>query len=473
MQTTLSASPPLETQSDDLRRWVKESIQEALSKRSTRSVRVVEMELSFKEIPYWVFDSTTVPDLHFFTKTDGYFLGLGVAKKWQLSSEASADEIRSVQTFLTEGVENEKVWLFGGWSFPEPTNGNRGKSGGRDPNWRNFPPSEWTIPALTLVSEKGRARLILAINVEADQKTKVSENYESLLKTLLDSPVEGGRDKPPHKILSKNVPSQKAWISLVQSALDAISNGDYQKVVLARSLELLYDSEIPVSVVLRNLVESRGSATVFAIKKGDQTFTGATPENLFSMRKGKLEVDCLASSAPRSQNGKVDDSLGRNLLNDPKSRYEQKLVVEQITRSLSAMSDEIHVSGEPVLKKLPHVQHLHSTVRAKLRPEVTLWSAAQSLWPTPATCGEPKKVALRWICNFEGISRGWYSGIVGCVNAKGDCADLYVAIRSGLIRGNSAFLFAGSGIVPGSDPQKEFDETNWKMKTMMNALTGR
>ncbi|MDG6994995.1 MAG: isochorismate synthase [Nitrososphaerota archaeon] len=421
--------------------------------------------MPIEELPFSVFDSS-IQDVHFFAGTDSYFLGLGIARHEIFSFQPSREEIGNILSEIARRSSKEII-IFGGWSFP-PSHSEDQATAKKMQVWKDFPYSDWVIPALTLVYENGLGRIILAVNVENSSPRLLNEYYEGLVTSL------GGlrRKSPviPRLVRTTNIPPQGQWKDLVRKALASIRKGEFQKVVPARSVEMLFESDVPCSTVLRKLIQTNPEATIFAIKKGDAVFVGATPERLFTLKNGNLKVDCLAASAPRSGDPETDDLLGEDLLRDSKSLYEHKVVVDKVARSLSRICTRTEVSIEPTLKKLPNVQHLLSTVRGKLRPAVDVWSAAQILWPTPATSGEPRESAIRWIQDFEGIQRGWYSGVVGYVNGKADQGNLYVAIRSALIRKNTAFLFAGSGIVPGSDPQKEFEETNWKMKTMMNAL---
>jgi isochorismate synthase len=252
-------------------------------------------------------------------------------------------------------------------------------------------------------------------------------------------------------------------------ALESISKGKMSKVVLASALKIQFDGKIPPSIVLKNLLESNPDSTVFALRKGGSTFMGASPEHLLSLKDEEVKVDCLAATAIRSSAAVTDEQLGLNLLHDEKSRREQQLVVKGVTDSLLSMCSEVQVQKDIQLRKLATVQHLLTTVKGRLSPGIDIWSAGLSLWPTPATGGEPKAVAIQWIQDFESVTRGWYSGVVGCVDASGE-GDLVVAIRSGITQKKCAIIYAGSGIVSGSNADKEFEETRWKMRTMMEAL---
>jgi menaquinone-specific isochorismate synthase len=448
--------------------WVNQVLEEGFSAASEhgRPLLYVRERVLEGGIPLEVFDST-LQDLHLFSGANGIILGIGRAREWQFDSPRSLREMKIALKMDHVSPRHPKIRLLGGWAFPPKRHAEGAKNG----TWKPFPYSRWVIPALTFSSRNGRIHLVLAAYLDSSKENELKDYYRGLAKsTSARSKTETGRLPVPVRF--KNLPSRKRWKSLVDIALESIAKGELKKVVLSRSVRILFDGDIPCSTVLKRLIELNPQSTVFAIRTGDATFLGATPERLLTLKGGEMRVDCLAASAPRSSETAVDDSLGLNMSNDKKSRYEHQLVVRGVMRSLSALCSEAKASKTPMLKKLGTVQHLHTVVRGRLLPEVDIWSAALSLWPTPATGGEPKQRAVRWLQDSEPASRGWYSGVVGCVDPAGD-GDLVVSIRSGVIRGDSAVLFAGSGVVAGSDPRREFEETDWKMGAMMKALAVR
>ena len=241
-------------------------------------------------------------------------------------------------------------------------------------------------------------------------------------------------------------------------------------MVLSRAVSLTFSGKVPASAVLRRLIALNPDSTVFAIKRRGSVFLGATPESLLSLKRGEVEVDCLAASSPRTSDKATDDALGARLLGDPKSSREHRFVVEAAVSALSPISSRVEVPGAPVLKRLTTIQHLYTPVRASLLEGEDVWAAAMALWPTPAIGGEPKEGAVRWLRKSEAARRGWYSGVVGLLNARQSEADFVVGIRSGVISGRRAVVYAGAGLVAGSEPRDELEETGWKLRTMGRAL---
>jgi len=125
--------------------------------------------------------------------------------------------------------------------------------------------------------------------------------------------------------------------------------------------------------------------------------------------------------------------------------------------------------GETGLLKLTNIQHLHTPVSAIMRKAEGVLSVAAILHPTPALGGEPTDIATRFIVDHEPVPRGWYAAPVGWVDAKGD-GQFAVAIRSAVAQEKRVWLYAGAGIVAGSDPQSEWDETALKFRPMLHAL---
>jgi len=145
------------------------------------------------------------------------------------------------------------------------------------------------------------------------------------------------------------------------------------------------------------------------------------------------------------------------------------VVVEAIREAMAAACTEVTVADAPRLVRISNVQHLYTQVQGRLRDRHGLLDLAGRLHPTPAVGGMPRAAALAWIAAREGFERGWYAGAVGWLDAGGD-GELAVAIRSALLRGSRATLFAGCGIVGDSDPEAEYAESCLKLRPLAEAL---
>jgi isochorismate synthase len=177
----------------------------------------------------------------------------------------------------------------------------------------------------------------------------------------------------------------------------------------------------------------------------------------------------LAGSAARGQGEAEDALLAQTLLGHPKERDEHAAVVDRLRDTLGDLCEGLHVSEVPVVMRTVDIQHLHTAMHGRLREPTTILEVAGRLHPTPAVAGLPVDAALDWIRSAEALDRGWYAGAVGWVDRGGD-GEFAVAIRSALVTGQTAFVFAGCGIVAGSDPEREYEESQIKMRPMLRAL---
>jgi menaquinone-specific isochorismate synthase len=256
----------------------------------------------------------------------------------------------------------------------------------------------------------------------------------------------------------------------VARALARVAAGEFEKIVLARAIDLTFTQPLHPLRVLNGLRQLFPDCYAFSLANGrGQSFIGATPEQLVRVRKGTLETAALAGTAARGRGASDDATLGVALLHSEKDRREHRFVVETITGRLAELGLQPEYPAQPSLRRLANVQHLHTPMRAVLPDRVRLLETVGCLHPTPAVGGAPVAAAVARIRELEGFSRGLYGGAIGWVNARGG-GEFFVGIRSALVDGATARVYAGAGIVAGSTPEKEFAETELKFKAMLGAL---
>jgi menaquinone-specific isochorismate synthase len=209
---------------------------------------------------------------------------------------------------------------------------------------------------------------------------------------------------------------------------------------------------------------------LFAFGTADRCFLGATPERLVKLAGREVFVDCIAGSIARGVTDDEDERLAQVLLASEKDRTEHEVVVHAVKEALSGVCDElIRPSDTPKVVRSRNVQHLSTPLRGRLSGGNCVLDLVERLHPTPAVGGFPRDLALHAIREREGFDRGWYAGPLGWVNGNGE-GEFAVAIRSALLAGNEATLYAGAGIVADSDPDAEYAETGLKLKPMLAAL---
>ncbi len=270
---------------------------------------------------------------------------------------------------------------------------------------------------------------------------------------------------------SVETPAAGEWKDLVRRATDRIRAGDFEKVVLARRVDITADRELDVPAAVHRMRETYAGTTVFALGHGDTTFLGATPEYLVRVEEREVHALGLAGTTPRGATPAEDRELEAELSGSAKLRHEHDVVVRMLSEALTQSCTQVTAGAEPQVLKLAHVQHLSTPVRGRL-PEGSaegVLDLAERLHPTPAVGGHPRAEALEWLTRNEGFDRGWYAGGLGWADGAGN-GQFAVAIRSALVRGDTASLYAGCGLVADSDPEVEYAETGAKLRPMRAAL---
>jgi len=266
--------------------------------------------------------------------------------------------------------------------------------------------------------------------------------------------------------------SPETWKAIVAQATQDIKASDYEKIVLARGVQVTADHAFDLYAILNALQQAYSRAYTFAITRGNKTFLGATPERLVGVSGGIVRATALAGTARRGATPEEDAQVGADLMASAKNRHEHDVVVQMLRAALSEPCVDIHAADSPTLLKLANVQHLYTPVSGRLRPQSTLMDLIARLHPTPAVGGLPSQKAVGYIRDHEGLDRGWYAAPVGWLDARKE-GDFAVALRSGLVEGNTATLFAGCGIVADSDPTAELTESELKLQPMLKALAER
>ena len=257
----------------------------------------------------------------------------------------------------------------------------------------------------------------------------------------------------------------------VGAVLGQIGRGGLHKVVLADVMDVVADAPFDCGRSLQALRENHPDCTIFSVGNGSgQSFIGASPERLLSIRENQITTDALAGSAPRGTTPNLDKQLGQTLLNSEKERYEHRVVVEFLLAQLRSLGLTPRCATMPQLMRLFHIQHLHTPISAALAAHsISPLEVLSRLHPTPAVAGVPRQRACELIQRYESFDRGLYAAPLGWIDTDGN-SEFIVGIRSALIDGRKARLYAGAGIVSGSQPERELAEIKLKLQSLLNAL---
>lgn len=356
--------------------------------------------------------------------------------------------------------------LMGGFAFDPHTR----QSG----QWNGFSSAHMIVPRLLLTSTGGKCWATISLLVGADGNPDVSpESLSELLSAALE-PSEPthyagpAMDPSLGELSFSESQSAAQWRAIVGTAVEDIRAGAFQKVVLARDVHATAPHDLDVFATLRHLRATHRNSFVFGYWRGDSAFVGATPERLVRLDGREVRASSLAGTEKRGATPDEDAELSALLLASAKDRAEHAAVRDALYDSLSEISDEVIAANAPSLLTLPNVHHLHTPVRAHLREGHSLLDVVARLHPTPAVGGTPREAALGFIRNHEQLDRGWYAAPIGWIGRES--GEFAVALRSAVIAGSEATLFAGCGIMADSDPELEFTESTLKLRPMQSAL---
>ena len=308
-------------------------------------------------------------------------------------------------------------------------------------------------------SNQGKAHFVLP----ADYHFYSREQIQSLLRKKAK--------KQSVSILEQRYqPDQAQYQQAVTQALQAFSENNLDKVVLGKQCHLTLSEAIDPAVVLQNLLLNNQRGYHFSLPLREGVLLGVSPELLLRKDGDQLFTNPLAGSVKRHGHAKQEEWQALALLHSEKDRHEHQLVVDDIVRVLKPLCRELNVPEVPSILKTDSMLHLSTEISGITKAsQFSSLEAALALHPTPAVCGYPTELARAFIAEHEKGERNYFAGLVGWCDEEGN-GEWYIAIRCGLVDHDKVTLFAGAGVVAGSDPLLEWQETDAKLGTMLKAL---
>lgn len=336
-------------------------------------------------------------------------------------------------------------------------------------------PKQRAAQALRMLREQGNHGDVimgaLPFSAHAPARLFIPAQVRTLLPAPAATPEQPARRRKPHAV--RMLPTPDTYRANVEQALACIRATGLEKVVLSRSLSM--DVRIDLAALLERLARRNPLGYTFAIDLADRpaprrTLIGASPELLLSRRGEQVVSHPLAGSIPRSTNPVEDRRRADALLESAKDLYEHALVVDAVADALRPFCKNVWVPPRPSLLSTATMWHLGTEVRGELAdPASSSLELALALHPTPAVCGHPATEAEDFIGKVEGFERGYFAGLVGWCDARGD-GEWAVTLRCAEVGDEDATLYAGAGIVAGSVPADELLETSGKLRTMLAAM---
>ncbi|OZH53581.1 isochorismate synthase [Hydrocoleum sp. CS-953] len=307
----------------------------------------------------------------------------------------------------------------------------------------------------------------ISINIE-NISQKIWDKFQQI--TQIKNTHLSTLTKPYKKLRKINVNHLQEFKKSVASALDLINSNSLRKIVLAHAIDIYSQTNFNLIKSLNNLRFFYPDCYVISTSNGNgQNFICASPERLISIKNNQLIADALAGSAPRGKTPSQDAKLANSLLSSEKDLREHQFVIDFIIKRLQDLGLKPNYSSQPHLLQLSNIQHLWTPITAEISQNIHLLEILAELHPTPAVAGFPRDIAQEQIQNFETFDRSLYAAPIGWIDHQGN-GEFAVGIRSALINGDHARLYAGAGIVTGSKPDKELAEVQLKLQTLLKAL---
>jgi menaquinone-specific isochorismate synthase len=344
-----------------------------------------------------------------------------------------------------------------------------------DPDWKLFGNYRFIIPKFEICTDGGDP--YFACNFKCDFSAEKSDLILDEL-AQIDFNLAEISTTLPLQINRTDTPNRIEWAQNIEAALAQFTDLNLDKIVLARRSIITFGQDIHPQLLLQFLQPNNALSYHFCFQINPTTaFVGTTPERLYHRQGRFLQTEAIAGTRRRGTSPQLDLELSEDLRNSPKDLHEHQLVVNNLQAILAELCDSVTIESpeeklrqrELTILKLNKVQHLYTQCHGTLAADLTDADILSKLHPTPAVGGFPRPQALKLIQELEPFERGWYAAPVGWVGY--DDAEFAVAIRSGLIDRNRLLLFAGAGIVRGSQPEEEWAEIENKIRHFTDLFT--
>lgn len=434
---------------------------EAAAAETSRLIRV-EAALPDTAPLDWLRAQTGVTQ-YYWADRDGDFEMAGVGEADVLAPFNGTDTASLCRHIRSQiAPEYPGLRYYGGFRF------HRGAVKGE--RWRAFKEYRFVVPRFEVLRRKSGT--FLCCNARTSHPKTNEQTLERILKDLaaLRFPASPPPIYLPAVSRRTDAPDQQGWNALLKETLNEIGAGRLEKAVLAR--ETCFEAETPwdAASLLSRLAQYTAPSFEFCFHPApDRAFIGASPERLFKRVNCYVQSEALAGTRPRGKTDEADFQLGRDLMDSAKERREHAYVLKMLQENLTPFCRKLEVDKEPSLMRLRNVQHLWTRIEGILDDVRADAALLETLHPTPAVGGVPRAAALKWIEAEEPFDRGIFAAPVGWIGY--DASEFCVAIRSGLVQGNTLALYSGAGIVAGSVPDEEWAEIETKMANFVEAIT--
>ncbi len=343
------------------------------------------------------------------------------------------------------------------------------------PDDLDLPDAVWAFYDTIAAFDHVRHQIVLMASAFVDPDTELRTAYDEARGRLdtLEADLTRAPNRPaPVEIEDASLTSnfeRAAFEDAVRKAKDYIYDGDIFQVVLSQRFETRFAGDR--FNLYRALRQVNPSPYLFYLDFGGFALVGSSPEVLVRAEGDKAEVLPIAGTRPRGANETEDAALAEDLLDDPKERAEHLMLVDLGRNDLGRVCryDSVEVDRYAYIERYSHVMHIVSSVAGTLASDQGPMDVLAACFPAGTVSGAPKVRAMEIIDELEPTRRGIYAGAVGYVDFSGTL-DTCIVIRTMVVRGQTAYVQAGAGIVADSDPATEYEETRNKAAALREAM---
>jgi menaquinone-specific isochorismate synthase len=421
---------------------------------------IVQLSVETAALPLisWLSAQTLYPKIYWHGRDRNEDVAaIGSCKTFYFADQVDDNALAQIYQQQRNKTNHQDIRYYGGLAFDRTVE-----------CWPEFGRAHFILPRIELRRSGNHVRVLVNLNFEnGEPEDEIQSALNAIAMVQKPRPLS-----PPNKLTlmgRSDLPNFARWKELVEQVTQANFINSTPKVVLSRHSQIDVDDNIDPWTVLACWQGRNPNSFQFGFQfSPERAFISCSPERLYLRRQQELFTEALAGTTVRGLNPEEDNVLAQALLDDIKNSHENQLVRKHIVDVLTPLSQYVGADEQPKIFKLNHIQHLHRAIRAQLKPGVNDFELLRALHPTPAVGGLPREAALNFIRQREGYARGWYAGACGYLNHHE--SEFSVAIRSALIEPRRINLFAGAGIVAGSDPEAEWQELENKLATVLSIL---
>ncbi len=422
------------------RHELKEAVASQLQGRSGSGIVRIGLPVESLDPLVWLRGQTVRP--HWFWQgrgQDDWVAGVGIT---HVVKDDQFQDLNQAMVAMNRVLaqSDEGVRYFGGMAFDQ--------RGTEVDQWESFGKFYFFVPRVLLEGDREQVRLVLQVQSNEDVTPASLLSELQSLTTSLPSSIEIGLGSVQRNM---QTPNRETWCQRVQGVLDSLGEHS-SKLVLACCRELETTEDLEPHAILAALNHEGQDAYQFFLGLEQSIFMGRSPELLYRREGRDLLSEALAGTA--NQNGALRESVKEN--------HEQDVVIRDVQEAMEHVCDVVQVQGGKELAAWGTLTHLKTSLQGRLKGDVDDAGILQALHPTAAVLGYPRPWAWEKLHKVESLQRGWYAGPIGWIGR--DQAEFCVAIRSALCQAKTLAIYAGAGIVKGSNPEQEWDEIRNKMR---------